>query len=298
MSLQEPDWSKYLNDTDAAATVLCKLLNAGELALFVGAGISRDLGAPSWHSLARAMAWKLNLGCGSINHKTKRGGDLAEIFDEIKERDSHFDAHIKKWLYFKWNKKSGNWASDLLVALGSLMSGTIRGRVDTVLTLNFDSILEMYLRLYGFRAQSISDFPCILRRADVHIFHSHGYLPLDAEDGDDSGILLSKQNYLETMGEENNFRKRMMNYIIGQKRVLAVGLSGDDDFSRAALAALAKHGPHGSLVGFWVIGPHDSSAKVSALKASKIAAIRLPSFDYLPEFLFNIARKASAATIP
>src|SRR5580693_6298930 len=98
MSPEEPDWSKYLNDTDAAATDLGKLLNAGELALFVGAGISRGLGAPSWHSLARAMAWKLNLACGSINHKTKRGGDLGEIFDEIKAHDPLFEAHVKRWL--------------------------------------------------------------------------------------------------------------------------------------------------------------------------------------------------------
>jgi hypothetical protein len=174
------------------------------------------------------------------------------------------------------------------------MSGSNRGRIDAMLTLNFDSYVEMYLRLYGFITQSISTFPCILKRADVHIFHSHGYLPLGTEDGNDTDILLSKQTYLEAMGENDNFRKRMMEYVFGQKKILAVGLSGDDDFSRSVLAALAKRNTHGSLMGFWVASPNCSNDKVHELKKSNLAVVRLTSFNELPEFLFSIARHAAS----
>jgi len=291
------DWSGYLNNQEMAAQELGQMLHAGELALFLGAGISMDHGAPSWHALARAMAWESKVGSAGINRAKIRGGELATIFSKIQRaRPDQFEALVKKWLYCRWTPKRGNWASSNLVAMGSLMSGTNRGRIDTVLTLNFDSILEMYLRLYGFIPQSITSFPSTLRRADVHIFHSHGYLPFNADDGSDSSdILLSNQTYLEAMGEDNHPRKRMMEYVFGQKRVLAIGLSGDDIYSRAVLAALAKRNPHGPLMGFWVIGPRDSADKVAALKESKLAAVRMKSYKELPEFLFAIARHAASA---
>lgn len=293
MSRHDVDWSGYLKPAKAAIE-LGRLLHRGELALFVGAGISRDLGLPSWHSLARAMARESKVGGGGINKRQVPGGGLADIFSQIKRKPVNFDALVKKWLYYKWTDKRGNWASDTLAALGSLMLGSNRGRVDTILTLNFDSIVEMYLRLYGFIPQSISKFPCLLRRADVHIFHSHGYLPFDNKDGDDTDILLSKQTYLEAMGDSNSFRKRMMDYVFGQKKVLAIGLSGDDVFSRSALAAVAKQNAHGTFIGFWVIGPNESDNKVHDLRDSKLAAVRLNSYDELPEFLFSIARSAAA----
>ncbi len=174
---------------------------------------------------------------------------------KIKRKDpAHFDALVRKWLYSRWETKGGHWASPTLVALGSLMSGTNRGRIDTVLTLNFDSILEMYLRLYGYITQTVTKFPSTLHRADVHVFHSHGYLPYSPEDGSDTpDILLTSQTYLEALGDRNDSRRDMMEHIFGQKKVLAIGLSGDDIYSRAVLAAMAKRNPHGPLSGFWIV---------------------------------------------
>src|ERR1043166_488855 len=120
------------------------MLYAGELALFLGAGVSIGF-APTWHTLARVMAREAKVKAGSINRKKMRGEDLADVFSKIKRTaPDKFDARVKHWLYYRWEKKAGNWASDTLVALGSLMSGTTRGRIETVLTLNFDSILDMY----------------------------------------------------------------------------------------------------------------------------------------------------------
>jgi len=40
------DWSAYLNNPETAAEELGRLLHRGELALFLGAGISKNLGVP------------------------------------------------------------------------------------------------------------------------------------------------------------------------------------------------------------------------------------------------------------
>jgi hypothetical protein len=292
------DWGAYLTYPERAASLLGQWLNDGELALFVGAGISLELGAPGWHLLARMMARGAGIQAAGINRKKVSGENLADIFSAIHDANPHdFASNVKGCLYHRWNnrKKSGNWASDTLVALGSLMSGTVRGRVDTVLSLNFDSILEMYLRLYGFIAQPVTTFPCVLQRADVRIFHSHGYLPLEAEDGSSTDILLTKQTYLEAIGDEASPRRRMMDYVFGQRRILAVGVSGDDLYSRAVLANIAKRHKEGPLMGFWIGGPALSSAKADSLQKSKLAAVRLPSFRELPDFLFSIARHAANA---
>jgi hypothetical protein len=96
------------------------------------------------------------------------------------------------------------------------------------------------------------------------------------------------------MGSDGHPSKKMLEYVFGHKKVLAIGLSGDDLHSRSVLAALAKVGAHGGFMGFWIIGPHDSDDKVAELKESKIAAVRLASYKDLPEFLFSIARSAAA----
>jgi hypothetical protein len=289
------DWSGYLNNSEKAAKAIGQLLHREELALFVGAGISFDHGAPSWHALARAMARDAGVESAGINRKKINGGELDKIFSRIKRNyTGNFDELVKKWLYRRWGPaKAGNWASNTLVALGSLMLGTRRGRIDTVVSTNFDSILEMYLRLYGYVTQSISTYPTLLHHADVRVFHSHGYLPLDGKDGNPSDILLTQSTYLEAIGEDNHPRKKMMEYVFAQKKILAVGLSGDDTFSNAILAVAAKKGTFAPPRGFWVVGPNVSEDKVEQFKEAQLAAVRLPSYKHLPEFLFSVARHAA-----
>ena len=290
--MHDIDWSGLLNNHEMAARVLGKSLHRGEIALFLGAGVSLGY-APGWHALARLMGRTAGVDGAGINRKKVPGDQFARFFSRIHRADpTGFEPLVKKWLYYRWTPKGGNWASDTLVAIGSLMCGSTRGRVDTVLTLNFDSILEMYLRLYGFVAQSVTTYPEILRRADVHIFHSHGYLPYDAKDGDDTSILLNNQTYLEAIGANDSPRKRVMEYVFAQKLVLAIGLSGDDIYSRSVLAALAKSQPNRSIMGFWVVGPDFANDKIEELRESKLAAVRLPSYRQLPEFLFTISRNA------
>lgn len=287
------DWEGYLNDPRLAAGAIARVLHAGRLALFLGAGVSKAMGVPTWHTLARLMVRDAKLPILGINRK-KDGSVLADAFSRVSRKDPvNFEKNVKKWLYYRWNKPAGNWASDTLVGLGALMSGTNRGRVDTALTLNFDSFLEMYLRLYGCIPQTITTFPCLIGRADVKIFHSHGYLPFDAEDGSDTSILLNKQTYLEEMGADSTPRRKMMQYVFGHKTMLAVGLSGDDTYSSAILSAIAKQSGE-PLMGYWIIGPNEPASKVADLKEMKMAAVKLPSFNFLPEFLFMIAREAAS----
>ena len=297
----EIDWGLYLNSPDAAARELGRLLHQGEIALLVGAGISLDFGAPSWHALARLMAREARIESAGINRKKLQGDSLADLFSRIERSNSaEFTSRVKKWLYHRWTKTAlapeGNWASHTLAALGALMSSTIRGRIDTVLSLNFDSILEMYLRLYGFIVQPVASFSTILTRADVRVFHSHGYLPLDPQDGSDSEILLTKHAYLEAIGDDSDPRRRMMEYVFAQRRILAIGVSGDDVYSRSIFAALAKRYP-GRLLGFWITGPRVSTDRINDLKASNLVTVRLSSFKNLPEFLLSIARYASKLTL-
>jgi hypothetical protein len=287
------DWSLYLSDNTFAANELGRMLNAGELALFVGAGISLDHGAPSWHGLARLMAKRTGVESAGINRKAASGAELAKVFNKISRNTEDFKKLVKDCLYYRWSPKTGNWGSDTLVALGALMSGNYRGRIETVLSLNFDSILEMYLRLYGSIPQSITSFPHLSKRADVHIFHSHGYLPYDEAEHGSTDILLSEQTYLEAIGDTADFRRKMMEFVFGQKRFLAIGLSGDDIYSSAVLAHLAKQNAHEGLMGCWIVGPRVSDDKIADLKAMKIAAVRLASYKALPEFLFKVARRAA-----
>lgn len=295
------DWDLYLDYPDEAASELGTILYSGELALFLGAGVWKSFKLPDWHGLARSMACEIGAGGKGINHKKISGSALDGKFSEIRrmcKNNAEFHRLVKKWLYYHWRTKKGNWASDTLVALGSLLAGSRRGRVDTVLTSNYDSILEMYLRLYGFVPQSVTTFPCILTGADVTIFHSHGYLPLEAEDGDDSErIILDKQTFLSAMGNSESPSRKMMEYVLGFKTILAVGLSGDDPYSGSVITHLNEKNLGRRIMGFWLVGPNEEEQKIADLRESGFAAVKLPHFAELPEFLFKVARNAATKMV-
>jgi len=118
-------------------------------------------------------------------------------------------------------------------------------------------------------------------------------LPYDTRDGTDSSIFLDNQTYLEAIGDAENPQKRVMEYVFAQKLVLAIGLSGDDIYSRSVLAAWAKKQTNRAIMGFWVVGPDCADDRIEELKESKLAAVRLPSYRQLPEFLFAISRNAA-----
>jgi hypothetical protein len=295
------DWDLYLDYPDKAASEIGKILYRGDLALFLGAGVWKSFKLPDWHSLARSMACEMCVEGKGINHKRISGAALDGKFSEIRRKckdTADFHRLVRKWLYYHWRSKKGNWASDTLVALGSLLAGSYRGRVDTVLTSNYDSILEMYLRLYGFVPQSVTTFPCLLTGADVTIFHSHGYLPLEAEDGSDSErIVLDRQSYLSVMGNPESPSKKMMEYVLGFKTILAVGLSGEDPYSGSVIAYVNEKNLGRRIMGFWMVGPNEQEQKIADLRESGFAAVKLPDFAELPEFLFKVARNAATKVV-
>jgi len=87
-----------------------------------------------------------------------------------------------------------------------------------------------------------------------------GYLPLDEEDGRDTEILLTKETYLDAIGDETSPRRRIMEHVFGERKILAIGVSGEDVYPRSVFEALARRHAE-RLLGFWIVGPRVSADK-------------------------------------
>ena len=290
------DWELIAQDKEHAAAVIAQSLNTGELALFLGAGLSMSLGLPSWTGLLE-RTFDLLPRYPRVDVSGLDATGLGHQFEEVREfvgSKAAFNDVVRRSLYGDWRPHLGNWANDLLISLGTLLVPGRRGHIDTVLTLNFDNILELYLRAYGFLAQSSSVFPVIRKNADVMVYHSHGFLPFGTECVENETLVLDALSYDREMGQQNSSRRRMMESVIHQKIVLGVGSSGSDPYSNAILAATPNTNPLREVVGYWLMVAKKEDPQVRRFYRRRIFPVLFGDHSEIPSFLLTVSEKAAA----
>lgn len=222
-----------------ATRMLAEALKKGYLTLFIGAGISKSAsdGFPRWHELVKYCC-KISDVEFDIK-KARLGSDeecnteyLLSKMEEVKSkiRDEDYIDIVKNSLYGDITYNYSLMGKDLLVALGSIIMGSIRGNADCVVNFNFDDLFEWYLDQYGFKTQVISNYPCIIGKSDVNIFHPHGFLPkLDNyKPFKTDRIVLSKDEYQKVIYEEVSPWNEFLRHLLSTKLTLFIGMSGDD----------------------------------------------------------------------
>ncbi len=171
------------------------------------------------------------------------------------------------------------------------MMGSRRGRVREVWTLNFDDILEWYLRLNGFVAQVVTELPTLLGEPDVTVYHPHGFLPLDSVNGTRSPIVFDDKSYAKrTLGLNEPFLEATRN-ILCSKVVLAVGMSWDDDIVEKLIKAsgdTVKNRP----LAFWLFGPGLSPDDRKNCIDFNVVPLEFDAFSDYPAFLLKVCEKA------
>jgi len=234
--------------------ILAEALQKGQLALLLGAGVSRSLNLPLWHELVRSCATRAGLrslarsiGPATPSETLRKAVDT--IVDETRRKMGPLlMSLVSDSLYPAAFRKSGSYPTNvaldpLLVGLGSLVMNSGRGCVSEIVTLNFDDLLEWYLDLHGFSTQVVTEYPTLLRTdRDVRVYHPHGFVPLRTGSYQRSDIfVLSHEQYLREIVDDKSAWSLLLQNLFLSKVVLFVGTSVEDPDIQLLLKRAEPH---------------------------------------------------------
>ncbi|HEX6746421.1 MAG TPA: SIR2 family protein [Longimicrobium sp.] len=175
----------------------------GRLTLVCGAGVSVEAGIPSWRKLLvrllRSMMHRiaethaLTLDDEAADEFDRRHGSSSLIVGKYLKNTlgNEFLRELRDALY-----AAPPGSSKLLECIGRMVKPE-RDRLpfDSIITFNFDDLIEETLRSNGTKACPIYSEELTHKSDEIPIYHVHGYLPRQAKIPETSNIVFSEDAY-------------------------------------------------------------------------------------------------------
>ena len=288
---------EYERNQDAAAKDLGHALFRGELALFLGAGVSMDSRLPNWLKLVKGCSEACKIDHSDLDENTsaeklRSRTDSIEASFGARIEDYHACIHDALYKGFKPPLTP----TPLLQALGALTMGSKRGSVTEVLTLNFDDILEQYLGIHGFLGKAILDPHQLRGTTDVNIFHVNGFLPHNQRDRwSDKPVTFSEKSFDEVLANEGSW-KAQVRTLLTTKVVLSVGLSLGDSHLRSLITdadVQVKFKAAARPAAFWLTTSKLTSDELTQMRTRRIVPLIFSDHKKFPDFLLSICQEAA-----
>lgn len=288
----------YLKKPFLVTYELGRLLNISALRLFLGAGVSSGFGLPEWKLLiARILGEDTNptfvagLGNKSIT-------DLRRLLDPVDDRSPQYVDKVHYALYrdVKSDLLEQLQVSPLLLAVAALMTGAHRGRIDSVVTYNYDDLLEQYLVMLGLAVCRRMRSDELSTRADVEVNYVHGSLPQrwDASMGVPA-LVLSEKSYRSRRAEIDEGWPAWIQHGLHSNIGLFLGLSGDDSAILDILKRAQNRVKRRDLdyTGYWILTPDAFDRNKDDILEVGMCPIRLQK-EMIPQFVFTICQRAAS----
>lgn len=263
--------------------------------LFLGAGVSSGFGLPSWIQLIGRILEKTEDATFMEDLSKKSDKDLAKMVDPFDDESPSYVTKVHKALYSQVvpDVSTRLAQSSLLLGVAALMTGSCRGRINCVMTYNYDDLLRQYLRMLGYSV-CVRVLPTDLSTwCDVEINHIHGYLPQFEQNGSKGeDLVLSEKSYRKRrafIGEGwSSYVEKCLYSRIG----LFLGLSGDD----STILDILKRAQRGirracAYTGYWLMTPDAYARNHQSILDVGMCPICLPVQSF-PEFIFGVCEKA------
>lgn len=292
------------NDETLLIQHLAEQLTLGRLAIVIGAGVSQFYGLPSWTELMNRMC----RSCGEPDLTT--GDDPLAKADVLKARhyssdEAGFSAAVKTALY---SGITGNFEdirkNDLLSAIGALAMSSSRGSASTIVTFNYDDLLELFLEYHGYVTASIDNAKHWAPRHDVVIYHPHGSLPIGEFRTNSSQIVLATSDYLAALGPTGDLWRSVLQTLFRTHTFLYVGLSGTDIHLQSLVHDLkVNHAITNDRVRYhgvrFAVSGEVNEDLVTMYETWGVFTHRVPDYKRgLPHFLFSICQAARVIRTP
>lgn len=237
---KKTDWKDLRNEIMEEAA---KVVGQNNNVLFLGAGVSKSAGMPSWNELLKGLMNEVKILKGDSlkafteldSHIYSECGDsnlimarYLETAIQLSNKKADFAQLIQNHLYSKEHK------SDLLTDLALIIKFR---KVDEVITYNFDDILEQALVDNGLK-ESVHFIP-IARDAEVAdhnnlpIYHVHGIIPEHGDVADK--VVFSEDVYHDRYRNAFHWSNIEQLHALTRKHCFFVGLSMQDPNLRRLL---------------------------------------------------------------
>jgi hypothetical protein len=289
----------YKRNPFFATEEIGKLLSNGCLNLFLGSGISQGFGLPEW---ARLIARVIGRGDDDAYVAKIRSQSLLEqlkLIDPVDTADEDYHEKVYKALYkdVKDSLLDQLPRSPLLLAVAALLTGSCRGRIQTVFTYNYDDLLEQYLKMLGYKVCTRTTPTDYSTWADVEINHVHGYLPQSWKKGGRmTELVLSEKSYRNRRAGIDEGWSACVENSFYSRPGLFLGISGDDAtmldiFARAKKKIQRNEDYHG----YWIMTPDAFARNEQTIVADNIRMCPIAlDKDKFPEFVFRVCQEALA----
>jgi hypothetical protein len=228
----------------------------GGITLVLGSGISVSCGIPNWEKLAKAM-WQVAFADEISPWQTGTSpGEVPQFLPIVFELvyrslgQEKFITELKERLYVDCTYPADRVSQlrrsnqSLAVLARLLVQEHARGsrrRIDAVITLNADDLLEQAVRIAGTShaeqevvrtvSRSTHSFMGGPFRRPLPVYHVHGFLP--AGSGrygrfSDHMLVFTDEQYWSVSASGGSFANRIMLSALGESRCIFIGLSMTD----------------------------------------------------------------------
>jgi hypothetical protein len=269
------------------------------LRLFLGAGASCGFGLPDWKTLIARVTKRDTDSAFVAGLQNMDTMDLGRLVDKIDDGTEGYIDLVRTSLYRDASPDLlvQLQKSRLLLAIGALMTGSCRGRIDSVVTYNYDDLLEQYLWMLGYSACRRIRPSDLSTRSDVVIDYVHGCVPQQKQAGDGvPQIVLSAQSYIERRADIDDGWPASVVAGLMSKIGLFVGLSGNDTSIIEQITRAKKKGftaRPDDYNAYWLLTPEAFDRNGEMILKAGSCPILLNK-DVIPDFLLAVCQEAAA----
>lgn len=233
---------------------LNKTYDDGKLVLVLGSGISTECGLPDWDTLLQKLLLKIEF---NEDDSEDQSLIIANIYNKIfnpsnlisgryirnnyqrysaNNKNISFEEFVRNSLY---EEKINDEASILKEIFQFCIGGHGGPTIDSIITYNFDDLLERYLDRKNIPFKAIYSEGMSYTRRQTPIYHVHGFLPRGVLNKDHK-IILSEDMYHLQYNDIYSWSNLLQINTFKDKTCLFIGFSLIDPNSRRLLDIAMK----------------------------------------------------------
>lgn len=281
-------WEDWCN----VRTLLVERILAGQFVTVLGAGASMGCGLPSWTGLVDDAYLHLE----TVRNPSHNDDQASEhLLLQVLSGDRKKFARTIQSVLYKALDEQVALENPMLEAIGAIVMLAARRRSGTVITYNFDDLLETYLRYRGFFAYPVIQQPSWHRNEDVTILHPHGFLSrLDAFPSSET-ITFTQVDFDSQTGQASDLWRQKSVDILERNMPLFIGLSGRDQNLRSIIyESQQRHVSRMDGHLFWGVRIcTESDSMIETWHNRGVWCVTVPSFNDTPLKLMEICKYAA-----
>ncbi len=256
------DWKE---EREERIQLLIESYKKRQFSTFLGAGVSSSAGMPDWNTLLNSL-FVSYLTNEFNNSETISDEDIKEIVDRLNDVDEPSALMAARYLrkglskgsteektfsktitdnLYKLRDTKKDISSSLIKAISNLcMPSQTGARVKSVITYNFDDLLERELAAKSIRYHSIYTDNELSDPNELPIYHVHGFLPEDKtqyESLEKSTLVFSEEGYHQIYSDSYHWSNLVQLYNLRENNCLMIGLSMTDPNLRRLLDISARN---------------------------------------------------------